>query len=134
MKLFSKKSTLPKGPGFIAAHPCAGKVDIANPAASIEFLAPAAPDYNALQQSQLARANSYATFYKTGEGLFFHESVYAVEGHLAAIEEALTRYADAMDSTYRGALRAEIHEAQQRLARISEKPKTKASRPIPQRF
>ncbi len=129
MSLFMKKSKLPKGRNLIGSHPSASKADIADAAASLGFIVPDMPDYGALQQRQLACANGYATFYKTGEGLFFHETAYAAEGHLASIDEALTRYSDAMESTYRAALQAEILKAQNRLTRIGGKPTTKNPRP-----
>lgn len=128
MSLFAKISKLPKGRDLIGSHPSASKTDIADADASLGFIVPDAPDYAALQQRQLACANSYATFYKSGEGLFFHETVYAAEQHLASIDEALMRYSDAMGSTYRAALQAEILKAQNRLARICGKPASKAAR------
>lgn len=128
MSLFKKKSKLPKGRNLIGSHPSASKADIADAAATLGFIVPDAPDYGALQQRQLACANSYATFYKSGEGLFFHETAYAAERHLASIDEALTRYSGAMGSTYRAALQAEILKAQNRLTRICGKPASKSAR------
>ena len=52
------------------------------------------------------------------------------EKHLAEIEEALTRYAETMESTYRAAVRSQIIQAEQRLARISPKRTSKRERTI----
>lgn len=50
-------------------------------------------------------------------GLFYHETACTAEKHLAEIEEALTRYTETMESTYRAAVRSQIIQAEQSLER-----------------
>ena len=128
MSLFKKKTTLPEGPARMSVSPSASKKEIGDPAASIGLVIPDAPDYDEQRGRQLACSDSYATFFKTGEGLFYHETACTAERHLAEIEEALTRYAETMESTYRAALRCQIIQAEQRLERISPKRATRQAR------
>lgn len=99
MNLFRKKTTLPEGPARMSVSPSASKKEIGNPAASIGLVIPEAPNYDEERSRQLARSDSYATFFKTGVGLFYHETTCTAEKHLAEIEEALTRYTETMEST-----------------------------------
>ena len=94
MNLFRKKTTLPEGPARMSVSPSASKKEIGNPAASIGLVIPEAPNYDEERGRQLARSDSYATFFKTGVGLFYHETACTAEKHLAEIEEALTRYTE----------------------------------------
>lgn len=128
MSLFKEKTTLPEGPARMSVSPSASKKEIGDPAASIGLVIPDAPDYDEQRGRQLACSDSYATFFKTGEGLFYHETACTAERHLAEIEEALTRYAETMESTYRAALRCQIIQAEQRLERISPKRATRQAR------
>ena len=128
MSLFKEKTTLPEGPARMSVSPSASKKEIGDPAASIGLVIPDAPDYDEQRGRQLACSDSYATFFKTGEGLFCHETACTAERHLAEIEEALTRYAETMESTYRAALRCQIIQAEQRLERISPKRATRQAR------
>ncbi|MEE1480753.1 MAG: hypothetical protein UF068_09015, partial [Slackia isoflavoniconvertens] len=73
MNLFRKKITLPEGPARMSVSPSASKKEIGNPAASIGLVIPEAPNYDEERGRQLARSDSYATFFKTGVGLFYHE-------------------------------------------------------------
>ena len=130
MKLFRKKTSLPEGPARMSVAPSASKEEIGNPAASLGLVVPDPPDYDGQRARQLACSDSYATFFKTGEGLFYHETACTAEKHLAEIEEALTRYAETMESTYRAAVRSQIIQAEQRLARISPKRTSKRERTI----
>lgn len=130
MKLFRKKASLPEGPARMSVSPSASKEEIGNPAASLGLIVPDPPDYDGQRARQLACSDSYATFFKTGEGLFYHETVCTAEKHLAEIEEALTRYAETMESTYRAAVRSQIIQAEQRLARISPKRTSERERTI----
>lgn len=130
MKLFRKKTVLPEGPARMSVAPSASKEEIGNPAASLGLIVPDPPDYDGQRARQLACSDSYATFFKTGEGLFYHETACTAEKHLAEIEEALTRYAETMESTYRAAVRSQIIQAEQRLARISPKRTSKRERTI----
>ena len=130
MKLFHKKVSLPEGPARISVAPSASKEEIGDPAASLGLVIPDPPDYDGQRARQLACSDSYATFFKTGEGLFYHETACTAEKHLAEIEEALTRYAETMESTYRAAVRSQIIQAEQRLARISPKRTSKRERTI----
>ncbi len=116
MNLFRKKTTLPEGPARMSVSPSASKKEIGNPAASIGLVIPEAPNYDEERGRQLARSDSYATFFKTGVGLFYHETACTAEKHLAEIEEALTRYTETMESTYRAAVRSQIIQAEQRLS------------------
>ena len=129
MNLFRKKITLPEGPARMSVSPSASKKEIGNPAASIGLVIPDAPNYDEERSRQLARSDSYATFFKTGVGLFYHETACTAEKHLAEIEEALTRYTETMESTYRAAIRSQIIQAEQRLDRITPK---RAARPARQ--
>ncbi|WP_297154195.1 hypothetical protein [uncultured Ellagibacter sp.] len=128
MSLFKEKTTLPEGPARMSVSPSASKKEIGDPAASIGLVIPDAPDYDEQRGRQLACSDSYATFFKTGEGLFCHETACTAERHLAEIEEALTRYAETMESTYRAALRCQIIQAEQRLERISPKRASRGTR------
>lgn len=128
MSLFKEKTTLPEGPARMSVSPSASKKEIGDPAASIGLVIPDAPDYDEQRGRQLACSDSYATFFKTGEGLFYHETACTAERHLAEIEEALTRYAETMESTYRAALRCQIIQAEQRLERISPKRASRGTR------
>ena len=130
MKLLRKKASLPEGPARMSVAPSASKEEIGNPAASLGLVVPDPPDYDEQRARQLACSDSYATFFKTGEGLFYHETACTAEKHLAEIEEALTRYAETMESTYRAAVRSQIIQAEQRLARISPKCTSKRERTI----
>ena len=130
MKLFRKKTALPEGPARMSVAPSASKEEIGDPAASLGLIVPDPPDYDGQRARQLACSDSYATFFKTGEGLFYHETACTAEKHLAEIEEALTRYAETMESTYRAAVRSQIIQAEQRLARISPKRTSKHERAI----
>lgn len=130
MKLFRKKTSLPEGPARMSVAPSASKEEIGDPAASLGLVIPGQPDYDGQRARQLACSDSYATFFKTGEGLFYHETACTAEKHLAEIEEALTRYAETMESTYRAAVRSQIIQAEQRLARISPKRTSKHERTI----
>lgn len=130
MKLFRKKASLPEGPARMSVSPSASKEEIGDPAASLGLVIPDPPDYDGQRARQLACSDSYATFFKTGEGLFYHETACTAEKHLAEIEEALTRYAETMESTYRAAVRSQIIQAEQRLARISPKRTSKRERTI----
>ena len=130
MKLFRKKTALPEGPARMSVSPSASKEEIGDPAASLGLVIPDQPDYDEQRARQLACSDSYATFFKTGEGLFYHETACTAEKHLAEIEEALTRYAETMESTYRAAVRSQIIQAEQRLARISPKRTSKRERTI----
>lgn len=130
MKLFRKKTSLPEGPARMSVAPSASKEEIGNPAASLGLIVPDPPDYDGQRARQLACSDSYATFFKTGEGLFYYETACTAEKHLAEIEEALTRYAETMESTYRAAVRSQIIQAEQRLARISPKRASKRERAI----
>lgn len=130
MKLFCKKASLPEGPARMSVAPSASKEEIGDPAASLGLVIPDPPDYDGQRARQLACSDSYATFFKTGEGLFYHETACTAEKHLAEIEEALTRYAETMESTYRAAVRSQIIQAEQRLARISPKRTSKRERTI----
>ena len=130
MKLFRKKTSLPEGPARMSVAPSASKEEIGDPAASLGLVIPGQPDYDGQRARQLACSDSYATFFKTGEGLFYHETACTAEKHLAEIEEALTRYAETMESTYRAAVRSQIIQAEQRLARISPKRTSKRERTI----
>lgn len=130
MKLFRKKASLPEGPARMSVSPSASKEEIGDPAASLGLIVPDPPDYDGQRARQLACSDSYATFFKTGEGLFYHETACTAEKHLAEIEEALTRYAETMESTYRAAVRSQIIQAEQRLARISQKRTSKRERAI----
>lgn len=130
MKLFRKKTVLPEGPARMSVAPSASKEEIGNPAASLGLIVPDPPDYDGQRARQLACSDSYATFFKTGEGLFYHETACTAEKHLAEIEEALTRYVEAMESTYRAAVRSQIIQAEQRLARISQRRTSKRERTI----
>ena len=130
MKLFRKKASLPEGPARMSVAPSASKEEIGNPAASLGLIVPDPPDYDEQRARQLACSDSYATFFKTGEGLFYHETACTAEKHLAEIEEALTRYAETMESTYRAAVRSQIIQAEQRLTRISQKRTSKRERAI----
>ena len=130
MKLFHKKVSLPEGPARMSVAPSASKEEIGDPAASLGLIVPDPPDYDGQRARQLACSDSYATFFKTGEGLFYHETACTAEKHLAEIEEALTRYAETMESTYRAAVRSQIIQAEQRLARISPKRTSKRERAI----
>lgn len=130
MKLFRKKTALPEGPARMSVAPSASKEEIGNPAASLGLIVPDPPDYDGQRARQLACSDSYATFFKTGESLFYHETACTAEKHLAEIEEALTRYAETMESTYRAAVRSQIIQAEQRLARISPKRTSKRERTI----
>ena len=130
MKLFHKKVSLPEGPARMSVAPSASKEEIGDPAASLGLVIPDPPDYDGQRARQLACSDSYATFFKTGEGLFYHETACTAEKHLAEIEEALTRYAETMESTYRAAVRSQIIQAEQRLARISPKRTSKRERTI----
>ena len=112
----------------MSVSPSASKKEIGDPAASIGLVIPDAPDYDEQRGRQLACSDSYATFFKTGEGLFYHETACTAERHLAEIEEALTRYAETMESTYRAALRCQIIQAEQRLERISPKRASRGTR------
>ena len=76
MNLFRKKITLPEGPARMSVSPSASKKEIGNPAASIGLVIPEAPNYDEERGRQLARSDSYATFFKTGVGLFYHESLH----------------------------------------------------------
>ena len=129
MNLFRKKITLPEGPARMSVSPSASKKEIGNPAASIGLVIPEAPNYDGQRARQLACSDSYATFFKTGVGLFYHETACTAEKHLAEIEEALTRYTETMESTYRAAIRSQIIQAEQRLDRITPK---RAARPARQ--
>ena len=130
MKLFRKKASLPEGPARMSVSPSASKEEIGDPAASLGLVIPDPPDYDGQRARQLACSDSYATFFKTGEGLFYHETACTAEKHLAEIEEALTRYAETMESTYRAAVRSQIIQAEQRLARIAPKRTSKRERTI----
>lgn len=130
MKLFRKKASLPEGPARMSVAPSASKEEIGDPAASLGLVIPDPPDYDGQRARQLACSDSYATFFKTGEGLFYHETACTAEKHLAEIEEALTRYAETMESTYRAAVRSQIIQAEQRLTRISQKRTSKRERAI----
>lgn len=130
MKLFRKKTALPEGPARMLVAPSASKEEIGNPAASLGLVVPNPPDYDGQRARQLACSDSYATFFKTGEGLFYHETACTAEKHLAEIEEALTRYAETMESTYRAAVRSQIIQAEQCLARISQRRTSKRERAI----
>lgn len=130
MKLLRKKASLPEGPARMSVAPSASKEEIGDPAASLGLVIPDPPDYDGQRARQLACSDSYATFFKTGEGLFYHETACTAEKHLAEIEEALTRYAETMESTYRAAVRSQIIQAEQRLARISQKRASKRERAI----
>ena len=130
MKLFHKKVSLPEGPARMSVSPSASKEEIGDPAASLGLIVPDPPDYDGQRARQLACSDSYTTFFKTGEGLFYHETACTAEKHLAEIEEALTRYAETMESTYRAAVRSQIIQAEQRLARISPKRTSKRERTI----
>lgn len=130
MKLLRKKASLPEGPARMSVSPSASKEEIGDPAASLGLIVPDPPDYDGQRARQLACSDSYATFFKTGEGLFYHETACTAEKHLAEIEEALTRYAETMESTYRAAVRSQIIQAEQRLARISQKRTSKRERAI----
>ena len=130
MKLFRKKASLPEGPARMSVAPSASKKEIGNPAASLGLIVPDPPDYDGQRARQLACSDSYATFFKTGEGLFYHETACTAEKHLAEIEEALTRYVETMESTYRAAVRSQIIQAEQRLARISQRRTSKRERAI----
>ena len=130
MKLLRKKASLPEGPARMSVAPSASKEEIGDPATSLGLIVPDQPDYDGQRARQLACSDSYATFFKTGEGLFYHETACAAEKHLAEIEEALTRYAEMMESTYRAAVRSQIIQAEQRLARISPKRASKRERAI----
>lgn len=130
MKFLRKKVSLPEGPARMSVAPSASKEEIGNPAASLGLIVPDPPDYDEQRARQLACSDSYATFFKTGEGLFYHETACTAEKHLAEIEEALTRYAETMESTYRAAVRSQIIQAEQRLARISQKRASKRERAI----
>ena len=130
MKFLRKKVSLPEGPARMSVAPSASKEEIGNPAASLGLVVPDPPDYDEQRARQLACSDSYATFFKTGEGLFYHETACTAEKHLAEIEEALTRYAETMESTYRAAVRSQIIQAEQRLARISQKRASKRERAI----
>lgn len=130
MELFRKKASLPEGPARMSVSPSASKEEIGDPAASLGLVIPDPPDYDGQRARQLACSDSYATFFKTGEGLFYHETACTAEKHLAEIEEALTRYAETMESTYRAAVRSQIIQAEQRLARISPKRTSKRERTI----
>lgn len=130
MKLLRKKASLPEGPARMSVSPSASKEEIGDPAASLGLVIPDPPDYDGQRARQLACSDSYATFFKTGEGLFYHETACTAEKHLAEIEEALTRYAETMESTYRAAVRSQIIQAEQRLARISPKRTSKRERTI----
>lgn len=130
MKFLRKKVSLPEGPARMSVAPSASKEEIGNPAASLGLIVPDPPDYDEQRARQLACSDSYATFFKTGEGLFYHETACTAEKHLAEIEEALTRYAETMESTYRAAVRSQIIQAEQRLARISQKRASKRERTI----
>lgn len=130
MKLLRKKASLPEGPARMSVAPSASKEEIGDPAASLGLIVPDQPDYDGQRARQLACSDSYATFFKTGEGLFYHETACTAEKHLAEIEEALTRYAETMESTYRAAVRSQIIQAEQRLARISPKRTSKRERTI----
>lgn len=130
MKLLRKKASLPEGPARMSVAPSASKEEIGDPAASLGLIVPDPPDYDGQRARQLACSDSYATFFKTGEGLFYHETACTAEKHLAEIEEALTRYAETMESTYRAAVRSQIIQAEQRLARISPKRTSKRERAI----
>ena len=130
MKLLRKKVSLPEGPARMSVAPSASKEEIGDPAASLGLVIPDPPDYDGQRARQLACSDSYATFFKTGEGLFYHETACTAEKHLAEIEEALTRYAETMESTYRAAVRSQIIQAEQRLARISPKRTSKRERAI----
>lgn len=130
MKLLRKKASLPEGPARMSVSPSASKEEIGDPAASLGLIVPDPPDYDGQRARQLACSDSYATFFKTGEGLFYHETACTAEKHLAEIEEALTRYAETMESTYRAAVRSQIIQAEQRLARISPKRTSKRERTI----
>ena len=83
MNLFRKKTTLPEGPARMSVSPSASKKEIGNPAASIGLVIPEAPNYDEERGRQLARSDSYATFFKTGVGLFYHETACTAEKHLA---------------------------------------------------
>ncbi|WP_303051040.1 hypothetical protein [uncultured Slackia sp.] len=61
-------------------------------------------------------------------GLFYHETACTAEKHLAEIEEALTRYTETMESTYRAAVRSQIIQAEQRLERITPKRAARQAR------
>ena len=130
MKLLRKKTALPEGPARMSVAPSASKEEIGNPAASLGLIVPDPPDYDEQRARQLACSDSYATFFKTGEGLFYHETACTAEKHLAEIEEALTRYAETMESTYRAAVRSQIIQAEQRLACISQRRTSKRERAI----
>ena len=130
MKLLRKKASLPEGPARMSVAPSASKEEIGDPAASLGLVIPDPPDYDGQRARQLACSDSYATFFKTGEGLFYHETACTAEKHLAEIEEALTRYAETMESTYRAAVRSQVIQAEQRLARISPKRTSKRERTI----
>ena len=130
MKLLRKKASLPEGSARMSVSPSASKEEIGDPAASLGLVIPDPPDYDGQRARQLACSDSYATFFKTGEGLFYHETACTAEKHLAEIEEALTRYAETMESTYRAAVRSQIIQAEQRLARISPKRTSKRERTI----
>lgn len=130
MKLFRKKTSLPEGPARMSVSPSASKEEIGDPAASLGLVVPDPPDYDGQRARQLACSDSYATFFKTGEGLFYHETACTAEKHLAEIEEALTRYAETMESTCRAAVRSQIIQAEQRLARISQRRTSKRERAI----
>ena len=130
MKFLRKKVSLPEGPARMSVAPSASKEEIGNPAASLGLIVPDPPDYDEQRARQLACSDSYATFFKTGKGLFYHETACTAEKHLAEIEEALTRYAETMESTYRAAVRSQIIQAEQRLARISQKRASKRERAI----
>lgn len=129
MNLFRKKITLPEGPARMSVSPSASKKEIGNPAASIGLVIPEAPNYDEERGRQLARSDSYATFFKTGVGLFYHETACTAEKILIAeIEEALTRYTETMESTYRAAVRSQIIQAEQRLERITPKRAARQAR------
>lgn len=130
MKLFRKKVSLPEGSARMSVAPSASKKEIGDPAASLGLIVPDPPDYDGQRARQLACSDSYATFFKTGEGLFYHETACTAEKHLAEIEEALTRYAETMESTYCAAVRSQIIQAEQRLARISPKRTSKREHTI----
>lgn len=130
MNLFRKKITLPEGPARMSVSPSASKKEIGNPAASIGLVIPEAPNYDEERGRQLARSDSYATFFKTGVGLFYHETACTAEKHLAEIEEALTRYTETMESTYRAAVRSQIIQAEQRLENAQPAKPVKLAKPV----
>ena len=94
MNLFRKKITLPEGPARMSVSPSLpprrSEITTRPRASASSF--PKRLNYNEERGRQLARSDSYATFFKTGVGCSTTETACTAEKHLAESREALTRY------------------------------------------